>query len=206
MAKLRSELKTYKIEKKINESWDKVPALQIDELRKTEKTDATAFAQIKYDENALYIRLVTKDSEIIANERGPLCEPSADSCLEFFFSPMLGDERYFNIEWNINKSVYLGFGKDLPTLVRLIPEQSIDELFEPEIIRRSDGFEVRFRVPAEFVQHFFPAFRLESGKVFRANCYKCGGRKEARHYLTWSPVLDTENFHVPHRFGEMTLE
>ena len=35
--------------------WDKIPALQIDELYKTESTDVKAEARLCYDDEALYV-------------------------------------------------------------------------------------------------------------------------------------------------------
>lgn len=201
-------MKTYTIAKASGENpWANVAALQIDERRKTAYTDVTATAQICYDASALYLRLSAKESEIIATQTGPLGQPSEDSCLEFFFCPMSGDDRYFNFEWNPNGCLFLGLGRNLPTLVRLWPEEErIEDLFTPVISRTADGWMVCFRIPADFVRRFFPDFSLESGKMIRANCYKCGGQSGARHYLTWGKVPDMENFHNPNRFGEMIFE
>lgn len=187
--------------------WSEIPPLAIDARRKTPVTDVTASAQLCYDEAALYLHLATREADILAVQNGVLGQPSEDSCLEFFFSPMQGDLRYLNFEWNLNGCLFLGFSRDSSTLLRILPEEErAEDLFSPSVSRTADGWEIFFRIPAEFVRRFFPDFRLESGKTIRANCYKCGGRKGERHYLTWSPVPDTENFHTPHNFGEMTLE
>jgi hypothetical protein len=79
-----------------------VEALPIDTLLWCPEVPITAQAQICYDETALYVRLSAQEPNIRAEERGPLGVPCVDSCLEFFFCPIEGDDRYLSIECNPN--------------------------------------------------------------------------------------------------------
>ena len=200
-------MKEYTIVKKpLGNIWEKVPYLDINTpLFVGEEVFITAKGQICYDENALYVRLSCDEEEIRAEEKNPLGEVCADSCMEFFFCPMEGDERYFNIECNLTGAIFLGMGSNVQTLVRFIPE-------EPAILPKGKklekGWEVTYTVPYSFIRQFFPEFKVFSGKKIRANCYKCGDKTSRPHYFTWNPVpvLECASYHNPKEFGQMHFE
>lgn len=185
-------------------NWANVPSLKIDTLLWTEKSDIVAEAQLCYDENALYVHLSAIEAEIRAEHTSPIGMPCEDSCLEFFFSPYNGDERYFNIEFNPNCCMYLGMGSNVENLVRLLIK---DDLFQPTANRTKDGWEVFYSVPTEFVRRFFPDFKPESGASIRANCFKCGDLTVNPHFFSWNPCTsETPAFHRPCDFGLMHFE
>lgn len=186
--------------------WTKVPALQIDQHFNTDPAiPITAQAQLCYDDEAIYIRLSCNEQEIRAEYTGLLDEICEDSCLEFFFSPIPGDLRYFNLECNLNGAMYFGFGSSINDLVRLIQE---DGAIAPKGVRTEDGWEISYSIPHSFVRRFFPEYAPASGKAIRANCYKCGDKTSQKHYLSWSPVvkLPRASFHNPSKFGTMYFE
>ncbi len=181
--------------------WDTVPTLAIDTLLWTSTTDIQAYAQICYDEDALHVCLRARENHIRAEETGPLGAPYEDSCLEFFFCPMPGDSRYFNIECNPTGCLYLGFGNEPNDLVRLLPECAP---IQPQTQRTDDGWMVTYCVPYRFIRHFFPDFQPVSGSCIRANCYKCGDLTPNPHFLAWNPIQnETPAFHRPLQFGLM---
>ena len=185
-------------------NWANVPALDIDNLLWTEKSDIIAKAQLCYDDKAIYVHLTAVEKDIRAEHTSPIGMPCEDSCLEFFFSPYNGDERYFNIEFNPNCCMYLGMGTSVENLVRLIPEA---EPFHPSANRTEDGWEVFYSIPLVFITHFFPEFALESGRSIRANCFKCGDLTVNPHFFSWNPVTsETPAFHRPCDFGIMHFE
>lgn len=198
-------MREYTIKKageKIN--WAEVPFLNIDNLLWTEKSEIVAKAQLCYDENAIYVHLIAVEENIRAEHTLPTGMPCEDSCLEFFFSPYNGDERYFNIEFNPNCCMYLGMGTGVHDLVRLLPEH---EPFDPHANRTEDGWEVFYSVPKAFINQFFPEFVLESGREMRANCFKCGDLTVNPHFFSWNPVTsETPAFHRPCDFGLMRFE
>ncbi len=199
-------MKEYTIIRKPEDfSWDKIPTLTICEPLEDVEVNIGAWAQICYDENALYIRLSSDEKNIRAELTGPLDEVCSDSCLEFFFSPMEGDKRYFNIEGNLNEAIYLGIGSNAHNLVRLFPEEPS---IKPCAKKTADGWELSYSVPYEFIRRFFPEFTVYSGKEMRANCFKCADMTEPPHYLTWNPhpLLEYASFHNPDSFGLMKFE
>ncbi len=188
--------------------WSKIPVVAIDTLILTEKTDVKASAQICYDETALHLHLSAVESEIRAEETGPLGSPCSDSCLEFFFCPAEGDFRYFNLEFNPNLCLYLGLAGQIGDLVRLLPEaecpnNSISDIFAPTANYTADGWELFYQIPYAFIHRFFPNFEAAPGKTIRANFYKCADCTSEPHYLAWNPVARPGGsvFHTPSQFG-----
>ncbi len=185
-------------------SWENVPFLNIDHLLWTEKSEIEAKAQLCYDDEAIYVHLIAREEHIRAEHTSPVGMPCEDSCLEFFFSPYNGHDRYFNIEFNPNCCMYLGMGTGVHDLVRLLPEH---EPFSPRANRTEDGWEVFYSVPKSFITHFFPDFKLESGREMRANCFKCGDLTVNPHFFSWNRVTsETPAFHRPCDFGLMRFE
>lgn len=183
-------------------NWDTVPALQIDWLFNTAPLPISAQAQVCYDDEALYVRLSAVEENIRAEYFGKLDEICEDSCLEFFFSPMAGDRRYFNIECNPNGCLYLGMGSNVQTLVRFVPEYPS---ILPKTKRTENGWETVYSVPYSFIRQFFPDFSPAPGYTMRGNFYKCGDKTVQPHYLCWSPVvqLPAASFHNPDMFGTL---
>ena len=201
-------MKTYQI-KKVSDSpiWGDIPYINIDVPYLETPESITAKAQICYNEDELLVHLSTVEENIRAVEKGPTGAPYEDSCLEFFFSPAENDIRYFNIEINFNKCMFLGYGSNVNSLVRLLPEPSIESIFEPTVKKTDDGWEVFYRVPYSFIRRFYPDFKVYSGKKMRANCYKCADFSEPPHYLSWSRVEgEPLSFHRPEFFGTMVFE
>ena len=182
--------------------WRNIPTLYLDyQLRPTD-SPVRAKAQLCYDDEALYVHLSATEEHIRAEHQGPLGEICEDSCLEFFFSPVPGDRRYFNIEVNPNGAMYLGMGSNAHNLVRFVAEEPA---IQPQAQRTEDGWEVTYAIPYTFIRQFFPEFKAESGGHIRANCYKCGDLTVQKHFFTWNPtpVLPYASFHNPDGFGIM---
>jgi len=184
--------------------WETIPALQVDERPWTPETDIRMIHQICYDENGLYIHQRAWETEIRAEYTGQLDQVCEDSCMEFFISPVPEDGRYFNIEFNPNGCVYLGFGSGRNGGVRLVND--IKTVFCVKTARLEDGWEIYYTIPLSFLKLFYPGYTLEAGRVFTANCYKCGDKTVAPHYLLWNPsTSETPDYHRPQDFGCMEL-
>lgn len=200
-------MRNYTIAKKVAPvAWDSVDALPIDLVQLNSGAPIQAQAQICYDDSALYIRLAAIEEHIRAEVTDPLGQVCEDSCLEFFFSPIWGDTRYFNFEYNPNGCVYLGFGNNVDgkvELYRLIREKNI---FNPVVNRTADSWNIEYSIPYSFIRQFFPNFDPKPGYQMRANCYKCGDLTVQPHYFAWNPLdPGVETFHTPKCFGTMTF-
>ena len=182
--------------------WEEMQALEISERMWTPTVDIAASAKIGWTKDALLVRLTAREALIRAEESGPLGHPWEDSCLEFFFSPVAGDPRYINIEFNPNACCCLGLG-DGKERMRLLPERN---WLEPEVFTIPEGWGITYRVPFDLLKMLFPAFDAAPGTVIRANCYKCGDKTVKPHFLSWNRVTaETPNFHRPQDFGKMVL-
>ncbi len=183
--------------------WNAIGALSMDYRYADTPADMRAFAQIAYTDDRLFVHLWSENDDVRAVEQGPLGSPFEDSCLELFFSPINGDERYFNIEFNANGCMYLGLASNDETLVRLLPEEET-QVFSPTIRFIETGWEIFYTVPFAFIRRFFPDFKVESGRMMRANCYKCADLTAPANYLSWNLVEgEVLSFHQPQYFGEM---
>ena len=184
--------------------WATVPALEIDVHHNTPEVDVRAWAQVCYDDKALYIRMEAEEKDVRATYSGLLDEVCEDSCLEFFLSPIPGDKRYFNIEMNPNGAMYFGFGTSCEDLIRLICQEC--PVIVPEITRTEKGWFVNYSVPFWFLRLFFPSFEGKQGDTVRANFYKCGEQTDPKHFLCWCPVVKRPHaFHNPDCFGTLIL-
>ena len=178
--------------------------LEVSEIQWLPDAGIRMTAQLCYDEIGLYIRQRAWETELRMQVTEPLGAVCQDSCMEFFFSPA-ADGRYFNIECNPIGNTYFGFGAQRETRARLMLKDA-KALLSLETERHPDGWEVRYRIPLEFIRMFYPDFTLNSGRRFTANCYKCGDKTAAPHYLAWNPLTwDTPDFHRSMDFGEMIL-
>ena len=186
-------------------SWQDVPWLWVDNHQWGTETDIRMGGQICYSEKGLHVHLQAWEKDIRAEHNSPLAPVCQDSCMEFFLSPMADDPRYFNIEMNPLGCTYLGFGVNLPELIRLMGEGHF-LLEDRRTAYTEDGWEVFYTIPLDFIRLFFPEFDLTTGRKLRANCYKCGELTPKPHYISWNRIdSPTPAFHVRRDFGEMVL-
>lgn len=186
-----------------NLDWSTIPALEITEpLRSPTASPVRATAQICYDDEALYVHFAAYEPNMRAELNGKLDEVCEDSCMEFFFSPLPGDLRYFNIECNFNCAMYLGMGSNAHNLIRFVPEEPP---ISPKATKTSDGWMLDYAIPYTFIRQFFPEFAPAPGCTIRANCYKCGDKTVPPHHFAWNPIpiLPYASFHNPEAFGVM---
>ncbi|MBQ9974374.1 MAG: carbohydrate-binding family 9-like protein [Oscillospiraceae bacterium] len=188
--------------------WSAIPELEFTETYRhtLEETPVRAWTQLAYSDEALFVRQRATEPNIRRELTGLLDEICEDSCLEYFVSPMEGDLRYFNIEYNFNCCRYLGFGSNRYDLVRLVPEEG--DCFEPVTAETADGWEITYKIPYHFIRRFFPDFDPAPGKAMRANFSKCGGKTVRPHWLTWNrlPFADNKlDFHSPEHYGRLVF-
>ena len=199
-------MKTYTIVKKPEVlDWSKIPAAQIDVCQWGYWADVTAQAQLCYDADSIYVRMSAREANIRAVEQTQTGRPCEDSCLEFFFCPLVENPNYLNIEFNPNGVMFFGVGTGRADRIRLLlPE---DGNLDAVTGRTQDGWEVTFHISAELIRRFIPDFVIASGAKMRGNFYKCGDKTEVPHYFAWNPV-ESENpdFHLSQWFAELCFD
>lgn len=186
--------------------WTQIPTLEVSNILWLPDACIRMTQQICYNEEKLYIHQKAVEEKIRAENTDPLAQVCEDSCMEFFFCPEAGSDRYFNFEWNLKGCLYLGFRTGRENAARLQVEDH-KKLFAFRSARTADGWEIFYEIPATFVRLFVPEFTLQPGKELRANCFKCGDLTEKPHYLSWNPSTSAEpDFHRPQDFGLMILK
>lgn len=185
--------------------WEQIEAAQIEQQLWLPAVDISMTAKLCYDASNLYVRLQAREAHIRAEHSAPLSQVCEDSCMEFFFSPVADDPRYFNFEINPNGCMYIGFRRSRHERVRLsLPDE--DAMLKKNVRRTPDGWVAEYAIPSEFLRLFFPDFALRSGQKMRGNFYKCGDLTEQPHYIAWNPIdHPTPDFHLPAYFAQLLL-
>ena len=184
-------------------NWEDIPAFDIDQVLWTDDYGIRAKGQLCYDKDNLYVHLSAKEKDIRAENTEPLTPVYEDSCLEFFFM-LEGEEKYFNFETNPNGVLNKQVGITKTDRISLVREDD-KEYFDIRTDRTSEGWEVYYKIPLEFMKVFYPDY--EYSGVLLANAYKCGNKTVNKHYLSWKPVnSEKPNFHVTSSFGRMSFE
>ena len=107
--------------------WNTIPQLTADNILWLPDAGVRMVQQICYDEEKLYIHQKAVEPYIRAEHRDVLAQVCEDSCMEFFFCPEAGADRYFNFEWNLNGALYLGWrtGRDCAVRLQLKDHKSL---------------------------------------------------------------------------------
>ena len=194
----------YKVARVTEIDWNKIEAVELVHQPWLEACDIKAKAQLCHDGENFYVRMEAKEKNIRAQVSSPYEQVCTDSCLEFFFSPRVGDKRYFNFEWNPLANCYVGFGSERKTRARLIFKDP-KGMFEPKVFETKDGWGIEYMIPGKFIRDYAPDFAF-CGKA-ACNFYKCGDLTEKPHYLAWAPLSSEKpNYHRPQDFGTLIFE
>lgn len=181
--------------------WDQIPALPLSNRLWTPECDISAEARLCWDDEAIHVRMRAVEKNIRATHTAPLSQVCEDSCLEFFFSPVEGDKRYINIEFNPNCCICLGFGYCRQDRMRLTPK---GDPFGAVAQRTDDGWQITYRIPFSFIKVLFPEFAPQTGKTMAANLYKCGDLTAQPHFFSWNHIpLEKPDFHCSQFFGQL---
>jgi len=184
--------------------WSRIEAVELAHQPWLEPCDIAAKAQLCHDGENLYVRMEAKEKNIRAQVTSPYEQVCADSCLEFFFSPKMGDKRYFNFEWNPLANCYVGFGRERKTRARLILKDPKGR-FSPKVFETGDGWGIEYTIPGEFIRDYAPDFDF-CGEA-ACNFYKCGDLTEKPHYLAWAPLSSEKpDYHRPQDFARIVFE
>ena len=183
--------------------WSNIPVVDMELSYHEGFVDIQGHAQLCWDEEAIHVHLWAKEENIRSELNGPLTEVCQDSCLEFFLRPT-ESLHYFNIEFNPNCALWLGHGNGSSLMRMVLNEKEVS--FSPKANLTDDGWEITYRVPFSFIQHFFPEFAPKEGLSFYGNFYKCGDNTQYPHWFSWTDVTsDPLCFHRPQDFGRLIL-
>lgn len=183
--------------------WSKVPAVELEHTGWLTPCPITAKAQLCHNADTLFVRLEAQEQNIRAQLCGTLDQVCNDSCLEFFFAPLIGDKRYFNFECNPLGNLYVGFGAERPTRVRQIVKNP--QMFCIQPFTTDGGWGVTYQIPGDFLRMYMPEFDFTGSAA--GNFYKCGDQTQVPHYLAWSSLTcDTPDYHRRGDFGTLVFD
>ena len=186
-------------------NWAEVPTLEVGNIMWLPDVGIRMNQQICYDENGIYVHQRCVEANIRAEYTAPLSRVCEDSCMEFFFSIDEDGTRYVNLEINPNGCMHASLCTHRHNTIRLAPDPV--GTFQLRSSRTDDGWEHYYKIPVNFLQLLNPDFHMTSGRIIRANCYKCGDLTVQPHYLTWNFVTtEKPDYHTPKDFGKMILE
>lgn len=166
---------------------------------------------IAYSKNEIYIKYYVTEDYVMAQKSESNQSVCQDSCVEFFVTPV-SDGPYYNFEFNPIGTCLLGKGHDRsdskvqnPELIKSIRRLSSmgTEPFDEKVGKQSWTLVVA--IPLDIL--FGDPIPELSGRIIRANFYKCGDKLTKSHYLTWNPVgTEKPDYHRPEFFGVLEFE
>lgn len=155
-----------------------------------------------YNEEALKIRLFSKEHPrfIKAEEDdGAIWE---DNCLELFLAPFGKDAPYLNFECNPKGFMIIGFGKDR------FDRQSLTQKIKPKINLKTaileDSWEIEYTIPFDLLSALYQKeFIPQKGAEIFFNAYVCGDEAEPPRFGAWNKIeWPSPDFHRPEFFGK----
>jgi Carbohydrate-binding family 9 len=172
-------------------------------------------AKVAYDDGFLYLIWRVEDKYVLAKRTKHQQDVCRDSCVEFFFTPG-GDPKegsYFNLETSC-AGVKL-FGAQFASkdekftdqdFASIVTANSLTGPIDSEIVKPTT-WTLEYKIPLDLLEKFARIERPKPGVTWRANFYKCADDASHPHWLTWSPVTNTQpSFHLPKYFGILAFE
>jgi hypothetical protein len=166
---------------------------------------------IAYGQKEIYLKYYVHEQYVMAQKgksNESVCE---DSCVEFFVSPE-DDGIYYNFEFNPIGTCLVGKGTGRadsrvidPAYIARIRRLGTMGTVPFEEKTGDLSWELTIAIPVEAFAG--KDIKTLSGKVFKANFYKCGDKLTRPHYLTWNPVgTPNPDYHQPKYFGTLEFE
>ena len=173
-------------------------------------------ARVAYDDHHLYIIWKVEDEYVLARRTKHQQDVWRDSCVEFFFTPNGDPEEqgYFNLETNCCGVKLFGIhfaGHEDDRLAAddfasIVTANSLKSPIDTEITQPT-VWTMEYRIPLSVLEKSAKLERPKPGVTWRCNFYKCADDSSHPHWLTWSPVTNTEpSFHLPQFFGILAFD
>lgn len=168
---------------------------------------ATA-AYVSRTSEALHVRMLSFEKEILVRtlrDNGPVW---CDSCLEMFLRPFPEDERYINFEVNPAGAMVMDLHQTRSKKEALVSRYR--KRLGLSVFRETgDGsWGVDFAVPFSMLCEIYGR-ACDAGAIneMYANFYKCGDETRTPHFGMWNEIKsDTPDFHRPEFFGKLELQ
>ncbi|MFC4775904.1 carbohydrate-binding family 9-like protein [Paenibacillus sp. GCM10023252] len=161
-----------------------------------------ANAAMLHDDGGIHVLLSAAEpsqlvTTVYTKDHDPVFQ---DSCLEFFVRPDPLKQDYYNLEWNANGCLLVGYGPDKWNRTQVDPSK-YESFYRRAYIRRR-GVNTFWSVYCYVPFHAVGASDYSLRQGWSGNFYKCGDHTPHPHYGCWSRVnSDNPDFHLPDQFG-----
>lgn len=170
--------------------------------------------QLFHTKEAIHVKFTATEKSLVINSFEHNGSVYKDSCVEFFFAPIIGDKRYMNFEINAIGKLLLQIGETGAERETLVNEDysifNIKTSANKENLAEFNDFKewtVEYEIPFEFINKFYSDFKLTENYQFKGNFYKCGDKTEIAHYGCWNKIdYHKPSFHRPEFFGDLILK
>jgi hypothetical protein len=157
---------------------------------------------IAHNNKSIFLKYEVEEEVLKAVYNKPDDPVYKDSCVEFFIA--LDEIGYYNLEWNAIGTCKLNFGTGRNNRL-VISEELVKRINFLSLIQNTYKglrWELCLVIPLNvFSRHEVTSF---SGRICRANFYKCGDDLPTPHFLCWNRIETPEpDFHVLEGFGEI---
>ena len=95
---------------------------------KDEKYHFNSSARLLYSEDALYLKMESDETPVVARQTERNSQVCTDSCMEFFFSPNINDELYFNFEINALGTFLISVGRGRTDRIYCMDDEEIFDI------------------------------------------------------------------------------
>ena len=165
-------------------------------------------AKMQYDDKNLYVLFKVDDRYVRGDFKKDQTAVCVDSCVELFIQPA-GGKTYFNFECNAIGTL-LSYRISPESSRKLTPRELQSVKRFPTLPRSMQGeietpvsWQLGLQIPLELLTGKNSTSADLSGKVWKANLFKCAEWNSRPHWLLWhkSPA-----FHRTENFGKVIFE
>lgn len=174
---------------------------------------------IAHSQDRIYLHYKVREASVGAASNEDFGHVWEDSCVEFFSSPAF-DGCYYNMESNCVGKMHVASGKSRNEREKASAEvmsgikrwSSLgDKAFEER--KQETSWELALIIPVSTYYKHQEQLRGKSGnaelsgRIFRANFYKCGDKLQTPHFVSWCRIgVPNPDFHRPEFFGTIYFE
>lgn len=163
---------------------------------------------ISYSDNLLFLKYYVSEKDVKAVYTKVNEPVYRDSCVEFFIA-FEDDDSYYNFEFNSKGVCLASFGKGREDR-KMLPLEVINQIeclkVAPQLLKDQNYYwELCLIFP--LTVFWYHQLTEISGKLFKANFYKCGDDVAEPHFLVWNNIESEQpDFHLPQFFGTLLFD
>lgn len=162
-----------------------------------------------YSKQYIYVHFIVRENGLRAMNEKNLSPVADDSCVEFFLKTP-NSKEYWNFEFNCIGAVNASHRETRPNAIRLNDSEIASIKRYASLGNVTFGEKKGIHTWTLTVAIPRTLIKLnDSGNLSHlfGNFYKCAGKAEHPHYLSWAPIKsDKPNFHLPDFFGKIYFD